>query len=87
MIYDEDYEKAEIAYNAYINKGREVAKENDMRLSKFKKEISLGLSTINNEDQWTFDYQSYLYELSNGIYESPTQWAERYYFSRWFLKS
>lgn len=87
MIYEEDHEKAECAHNAAINKGREVAKENDMHLSKFKKEISKGLSTTNNEDQWTFDYQSYLYELSNGIYESPTDWAERYYHERWSLKS
>ena len=85
MIYEEDLESTEREHYATLDKGRKVARANDMNLTKFKNEIKQGLLTANNEDQWTFDYESYLGALSNGIYESPTEWAEQYYFGRWSL--
>jgi hypothetical protein len=85
MIYEEDLESTEREHYATLDKGREVARANNMNLTKFKNEIKQGLLTTNNEDQWTFDYESFLGAISNGIYESPTEWAEQYYFGRWSL--
>jgi len=85
MITESDLEQAEQEFNADMLKGREVARANNMNLTKFKKEVMQGLLTTNDEDQWTFDYESYLGVLSNGIYKSPTSWAEDYYFGRWSL--
>lgn len=49
-----------------------------VNLTRFKKDISKGLS-INDEDQWTFDYESYLSHISIGRFESPEEWAVDYY--------
>jgi hypothetical protein len=50
-----------------------------MNLTKFKKEISKLLETGNDEDQWTYDYESYLYSLASGYYSTPTEWGSEYY--------
>ena len=86
MMYDEDFEAIEQEFNNDLSKGISVARANNMNLTRFKKEIGEGLLTENNEDQWTFDYESYLCGLSNGVvFESPKEWAEQYYFGRWSL--
>jgi hypothetical protein len=83
MIHEEELDEQEQKFNAEINRGLEVARQNNMNLSKFYKEIMQGLTTTNNEDQWTFDYESYLFAIANGIYVSPTYWGKDYYFGRW----
>ena len=83
MIWEEDIEKEVEQVNVDLLKGRKVARSRGMRLSIFKQEVSLGLLTDNNEDQWTFDYESYLLALSRGKYQSPTNWAKEYYQGRW----
>jgi len=85
MIDDFDLEKEERKFSAKMLKGTKVARANNMNLTKFKTEIEKGLLTTNDEDQWTFDYQSFLGAISNGIYESPTEWAEEYFNGRWSL--
>lgn len=83
-MFDEDeIEAIETLHNATLNKGIIVAKANNMNLSKFKTEINKGLLTTNDEDQWTFDYESYLGSISGGIYVTPTEWGEEYYMDRW----
>jgi hypothetical protein len=74
MIYEED-----------LVNGSKVARVNNMNLSKFKKEINKGLLTTNNENQWTLDYGAYLLAISNGGYESPSDWGESFYDGRWSL--
>ena len=56
-------------------------------LSKFKRFISQFLMTTNDEDQWTFDYDSYALAMhrthSEGIALHPMNWAPEYFFDRW----
>jgi len=85
MIDEFDLEKEEREFSAKMLKGTKVARANKMSLTKFKTEIEKGLLTTNDEDQWTFDYQSFLGAISNGIYENPTEWAEEYFDGRWSL--
>ncbi|MCP4336255.1 MAG: hypothetical protein GY679_00170 [Mycoplasma sp.] len=80
MIYEEDLEIAEREHYATLDKGREVARSNNMNLTKFKNEIKQWPLTTNSEDQWTFDYESFLGAISNGIYKTPTKWAEQCYY-------
>lgn len=85
MIEDFDLGKEEREFSAKMLKGTKVARANNMSLTKFKTEIEKGLLTTNDEDQWTFDYQSFLGAISNGIYESPTEWGKEYFNGRWSL--
>ena len=57
-------------------------------LSNFKRFIAQFLKTNNDEDQWTFDYESYclyLMSLKEQKYEwiHPSSWAVEYYQERW----
>lgn len=83
-ITEYDLEQAQREFNNTLSKGILVARKNNMNLTKFKKEVKKGLQAINNEDQWTFDYESYLCCISE-LYQSPIAWAEEYYFDRWLL--
>ena len=85
MITEEDIEKAGTEFEADLLKGREVAQNNGVNLTKFKTQIRLGLLTEINEDQWTFDYESYLAAISRGKFLQPIDWGEDYYFGRWSL--
>jgi hypothetical protein len=83
MVNEEDLDKAAQEFESDMIKGLEVAKANNMNLTKFKDEIKQGLLTANDEDQWTFDYESFLFSISNGIYEEPKEWAKEHYMDRW----
>lgn len=85
MVYENELEEIKQEFDDKLSKGINVARTNNMSLSKFKKEIKKGLTTTNDEDQWTFDYESFLCAISNGVYESPTEWGKEYYFERWSL--
>ncbi|MGK0447560.1 MAG: hypothetical protein ACJA2M_001337 [Polaribacter sp.] len=69
-------------------KGLEIANKNLWGLTNFKRFISQFLKTQNDEDQWTFDYESYCCQLS-GLKEQkyewihPSNWAVEYYQERW----
>ena len=56
-------------------------------LSKFKRFVSQFLTTTNNEEQWTFDYESYalaMYRTKVMIMQlHPMHWAPEYYQERW----
>lgn len=86
-IYPEDIEKARRAFEAEIIEGGNVARKNSINLTKFKQEIIKGLTTTNNEDQWTFDYERYLGAISRGRFQSPITWGQDYYSERRSLKS
>ena len=55
-------------------------------LSNFKRFVSQFLLTENDEEQWTFDYQSYAlstYDAKNeGLAAHPMHWADEYYRER-----
>lgn len=85
MIYEEDIEKARVKFESELSKGIEVARNNGINLTKFKIEILKGLTSKNDEDQWTFDYESYLSAIARGNFQTPLEWGEEYYFERWSL--
>lgn len=66
-------------YERDLIKGRKVAEQNGMKFSCFKNEISKDVDLDNDEDQWVFDYQSYLLSISTGNFDSPKNWAKEYY--------
>ena len=83
MIHDRDIEEMKIEEAFKIARGTDIAWNNNINLTKFKKEISKRLTTNNNEDQWTYDYSSYLLVLSNGIFINPIEWGKEFYPGRW----
>ena len=85
MIYEEDIEKGEKEYEDELSNGRKVARKRGVSLTKFKIDIMKGLTTKNCEDQWTFDYESYLLTIARGKFQTPIDWGEGYYFERWSL--
>lgn len=78
MEFDEFYRDEELL----ICKGIHIARLHKMSLSKFKSIITPNISTKNDEDQWTFDYESYLLAISLG-YEDPLIWGFEFYRERW----
>ena len=60
-------------------------------LSIFKRFVGQFLLTENDEDQWTFDYESYALVMGRSTYEGgqmhPINWAPEYYQDRWDKKS
>ena len=53
-------------------------------LSKFKAFVSTFLKTENDEDQWTFDYESFaLANYRAAKFYAPKEWAPEYYQERW----
>jgi hypothetical protein len=56
-------------------------------LSKFKRFVSQFLMTTNDEDQWTFDYESYALTMNrenrDGKNLHPMHWAPEYFQDRW----
>lgn len=75
-----------------INKGVKLAVRSGWGLSNFKRFISQFLLTENNEDQWTFDFESYCLTLTSinpeklFQYTHPSNWAVEYYQDRWDLE-
>ena len=59
----------------------------DWPLNKFKRFVSQFLMTKNDEDQWTFDYESYALSMYRTKREElnlhPMHWAPDYFFDRW----
>lgn len=56
-------------------------------LSQFKRFISQFLLTTNDEEQWTFDYESYALAMyankAVGLELHPMKWAPEFYQERW----
>ena len=69
--------------------GIELANKYLWGLSNFKRFIAQFLKTENDEDQWTFDYESYclyLTILKKDVflkYLHPSNWAVEFYQERW----
>lgn len=76
-------EYSEAQYEHELSEGvRKVSKE--WPLSKFKTFVSTFLQTENNEDQWTFDYESFALSAYRSKKEwEPKFWAPEYYQERW----
>jgi hypothetical protein len=71
-----------------FNKGIDIANRHLWGLTNFKRFIAQFLKTQNNEDQWTFDYESYCFSLGMLKEEKykwihPSNWAVEYYQERW----
>lgn len=75
-----------------LRHGIELANKYLWGLSNFKRFISQFLKTENDEDQWTFDYQSYclwLTILKKDVFLRllhPSNWAVEYYQDRWDIE-
>jgi len=83
-IYEEDIEKAGVEIEQNLQKGIDIARKHNINLTKFKQEISKHLTTKNDEDQWTWDYQSYLEGLARStIFQTPIEWGKEFYYERW----
>ena len=80
MEITEDLERV---YDKDVVRGADVARANGVKLSGFKKDIKKYLKTANNEDQWTYDYESYLLNISDGRFIEPVIWGREYYFGKW----
>ncbi len=79
MIEEEEIKKM-MDFHMLI--GGDMVRQNGMSFSLFKHEISNYLNDLPTEDDWVFDYQSYL--LNNTCnYISPEEWGEDYYEDRW----
>jgi hypothetical protein len=56
-------------------------------LSNFKRFVSQYLLYTNDEDQWTFDYESYVLAIyrskCEGIKQHPMNWAPEHYAENW----
>ena len=86
MIHEDEVDKLRAEEEFNITKGAEIAKNNGINLTKFKQEINKGLTTVNDEDQWTYDYESYLLVLYRcETFISPIEWGSEFYPGRWSL--
>ena len=83
-IDEEDIEKTGVEIEQNLQKGIDIARKHNINLTKFKQEISKHLTTKNDEDQWTWDYQSYLEGLARiTIFQAPVEWGKEFYHERW----
>lgn len=88
MITDDSIEDSALELERDICKGvKKISKK--YPLSKFKEFVSKYLKTENNEDQWTFDYESYALHnasLREDYTEPLEEWTIDYYRDRWDLE-
>lgn len=81
---EDEYYRLQDSIDKHIAEGVIIAKSHNINFTKFKAEIIKGLVTVNDSEQWIFDYQSYLESLPNcKIFYTPTEWAEEFYYERW----
>jgi hypothetical protein len=79
QITDEDVERERAKFEIDLLKGRKIARKHKMTLTKFKKAAKAYLKKDLEEDMWTFDYESYLLELTRAGFKDPTEWVKDYY--------
>ena len=81
-LYQIEFDEMEKHDESLLCQGIKIARLHRMNLSAFKKIISPNISTENDEDQWTFDYESFLQAIAFG-YEDPVIWGKGFYRERW----
>ncbi len=64
---------------------RKIAVKYNWNFTNFKRFIGQFLKRQNNEDQWVFDYESWVLTLEENYYEHPSKWAEEYFGEDWDL--
>lgn len=81
--YNSNEEEELKIYGKQLSEGiKKVSKK--WPLSKFKTFISQFIPTENDEDQWTFDYESFaLANYRTEVLYEPKDWAPEYYQERW----
>ncbi len=52
-------------------------------IDNFKRFMSQFIKREMDEEQWTFDYESYVLDLNEEKYEHPQKWAAEYYGNDW----
>lgn len=74
-------EKTEADFQKRIDLGKSVARKHGWNFGKFKtciQQLYPALKKSKTEDEWVWDYHSWLFAL-NIIFESPEEWAKEYY--------
>lgn len=85
-ITEEEIEQIMKQGNENLVKGIEIANKYSWGLTNFKRFISQFLKTESDEDQWTWDFESYcgqLTGLKDYRWVHPMHWAVEYYQDRW----
>jgi uncharacterized short protein YbdD (DUF466 family) len=83
ILEDIEFEFAYKKWQEQFEVKRKQAAKWNWNFSNFKRFMSQFLKHTNNEDQWVFDYESYVEALNMEIYYHPAMWAKEYFRERW----
>lgn len=86
ILEDMEYEELRNKYENDWKKKHQLAIQCKWNFTNFKRFISQFLKRNNNEDQWVFDYESWVDTLKPDRYEHPSKWAKFYYEKDWDLE-
>lgn len=67
----------------FFEERRKYAVKMGWNFTNFKRFIVQFLKRDNDEDQWVFDYQSFVLTLKPDYYEHPSEWAQEYFGKDW----
>jgi hypothetical protein len=85
LMEDMDYAAKQHEHN--LCEGIKLVNKYKWNLSSFKRFVMQFLLTTNNEEQWTFDYESYALAMysegKHGLALHPATWAREHYQERW----
>jgi hypothetical protein len=74
-----EFEQIQKDHENKVIKGVKIATKNKITFKLFKEEVDLLIARHNTEDQWIFDYESFLCTLQENVKPSIYNWAEEYY--------
>lgn len=84
ILDDMESEELEKQRLAEWKKKHHIAIRWNWNFTNFKRFASHFLKRNNNEDQWIFDYESWVDTLKlDGEYKHPSEWCEFYYQEDW----
>jgi hypothetical protein len=87
ILEDMEYEELRNKYEAEWKIKHQLAVEWKWNFTNFKRFISQFLKCKNySEDQWIFDYESWVETLKPDRYEHPSKWAEFHYQDDWDIE-
>ena len=72
-------------FEKHFEEKRKIAVKYNWNYTNFKRFIGQFLIRKNDEDQWVFDYDSWVLTLKPDYYEHPSNWAEEFYGKDWDL--
>jgi hypothetical protein len=86
ILEDMEYEQFRNEFETEWKKKHQLAIKWNWNFTNFKRFISQFLKRKYNEDQWVFDYESYVDTLKPDRYEHPCKWAEFHYQEDWDIE-